>query len=404
MSNSHYTRSEIAHAALKFLPPLIRMSLLDETEFRQEYGLRKEAVLNFVESGVSIQRSRLFDVVRQSLSGAAEMVVTDVDDREWKLRNEAETGQPPKLEIFSEERRLTLPGFEVLSPVATVRLSYLDESAVDVNLPTSAQVSWREILAERALEDDEVDLFLSDLGDTPVHLIRTIRSEFLSGKSRVSSLVPYSRRYFERLVGSYDGSASIREYAGGAGGRLIKELFAWRPYEGFLFSLLVSSHSALTAEICIEHLESGDLVRAYDFIERCGDMTSRLGATEVGLRILPGNPEIEPYLLRLIKRIRDDDVDGATSGFKLFSALFVLVDGELARTRLMCAAPLFYRRLASLSHAALIHRQLVNLDIEYEAFCEWAFNNRGEQYFMQSLTDMRIEPRWNPESCSSSAN
>jgi hypothetical protein len=62
----------------------------------------------------------------------------------------------------------------------------------------------------------------------------------------------------------------------------------------------------------------------------------------------------------------------------------------------MSAEPPFYRRLASLSQAALIHRQLVNSGVD-DTFCEWAFNNRGEQYYMQSLADMRLEPRWNPD-------
>ena len=396
MSDTPYTRAEMAQAALEFVPPLIRKSLLDEPEFRQKYGLRTEAVLAFGDSGVSIQRSRLFGAVRQSLAGVADLEVTDSDDREWTLRNEAETGQLPNLVICSKERRLILTDFAVLSPNAAVRLRSLEEAAVDVNLPTSALDTWRDILADRALEDDEVDPFHSDVRDTPVHLMRTIYGEMLAGNSSVSSLVPSSRRYFERLVGAHDGSASIRDYAIGAGGRFLRELSAWRPYEGFLFSLFLSSHSAMTAEIGVECLKREDLVRVYDFIGRRGDMTSRMGAIEVGLRILPENPEIEPFLIRLVEQIRDDDVDGSTSGFKIFAALFVLVDGELARTRLMSAEPPFYRRLASLSQAALIHRQLVNSGIECDALCEWALNSHGEQYYMQSLSDMRMEPRWNP--------
>ena len=327
MSDTRYVRVAAARAAFELVPPLIRKSLLDEPGFRQEYGLRTEAVLAFGDSGVSIQRSRIFGAIRQSLAGVVELEVTDSDDRQWKLRNEAQTGQPPNLVIFSDEQRLILPDFAVLSPDAAVRLRSLDEAAFDLNLPKSALDTWREILADRALEDDEVDPFHGDVRDTPVHLMRTIRGQMFARKIGVSSLVPSSRRYFERLVGAYDGSASIRDYAAGAGGRFLRELSAWRPYEGFLSSLYLSSHSAMTAEIGVECLEREDLVRAYDFIERRGDMISKMGATEVGLRILPENPEIERSLIRLVEQIRDDDVGGSTSGFNLFAALFVLVDG-----------------------------------------------------------------------------
>ena len=396
MSNPPYVRAAIAEAALQFVvPPLIRKSLLDDTEFRKEFGFTTEAVPSFGNNRVSIRRTAIFEAIRNVLAGAAERELTDTGGRKWKLRNEAETAQLPKLVISSAKQRLVLPDFSVLSPDAAVRLRSLDEAAFYVNLPASAQDRWREILKERAFEDDEVNLFHIDLRNTPVHLTRVFRGEILAGQSSLSSLVPSSRTYFERLVGAYDGSASIRDYAAGAGKKFLKQLSAWQAYEGFVFSLLLSSHSALTAEIYVNQLEKQDLFRAYDLIERYGDIISRVGAIEIGLRILPEHPEIEPVVVRLIEQMRDEDVDDSTSGYKLFSALFVLVDGELSRTRLMSSEPPFYRRLASLSHAALIHRQLVAHDVELDPLCDWALKSRGLQYYMQSLSDMRLEPRWN---------
>ena len=153
----------------------------------------------------------------------------------------------------------------------------------------------------------------------------------------------------------------------------------------------------MTAEINVDQLGSDELVHAFDFLDKHGDRTSQLGAIEVGLRVLPTSPEIEPVLIRLIEQISDDDVNGPASGLKLLSALFILVDGELSRIRLLSSEPPFYRRLAALSQAALIHRQILNSAIDIDHFCEWAFNNRLEQYYFQSLADMRLEPRWHPD-------
>ena len=89
-----------------------------------------------------------------------------------------------------EKQRLAIPDFAVLSPKAAVRLRSLDRAAFDVNLPANAKDSWRQILAERALNDDEVDSFYNEIRNTPVHLIQTIRSEIRKGKSTISSLVP----------------------------------------------------------------------------------------------------------------------------------------------------------------------------------------------------------------------
>ena len=177
------------------------------------------------------------------------------------------------------------------------------------------QIPWRNILSERALEDDEVDAFQSEFLDTPVVKTRSINRDVKTRQGSISSLVPTSRRYFERLVGEYDGSASIHDYASGSGRKLFDQLSAWRPYDGFLYSLFLSSHASLTEEISIDQLNSGDLVRAFDFLDKHGDRISQLGAIEIGLCILPSKPEIEQALIRLIEQIRDDDVNGPSERF-----------------------------------------------------------------------------------------
>lgn len=397
MTNSPYVRAALAQAALELAPPLIRKTLIEDADFREEYGFTADAVLSFGDSGVSTQRLDLLNAIRTLFSGKAETKVTDTKGRKWKLKNMSGEGDLPKLTLSRGKQRLILPDFCALSPDRTTRLRSLDEAASDVNLPSSARDRWRDVLAERALEDDELDAYHSEFRDTPIHMARSIRSEIVGGESSISSLVPPSRKYFERLVGAYDGSATIRDYAADSGRTVYDQLSAWRPYEGFLSSLFLSSHSSLTAEINVDQLSGEDLVRALDFLEKHGDRISQLGAIEVGLRVLPSRPEIETILIRLIKQIRDDDVTSQASGFKLLSALFVLVDGELSRTRLLSAEPPFYRRLAALSQAALIHRQLVNSGVDIDPFCEWAFSHRAGQFYLQSLTDMRTEPRWSPD-------
>lgn len=397
MTNSPYVRAVMAQAVLEYVPPLIRNNLVSDAAFRQDYGFQTEAMIALGESGLSVQRAMLFDAIRHVLADSGEAEVTDAEGNNWQLRGSLGSDGHTNLVLSSGEQQQVLPDFRVLAADPVTRIQSFEEAASDVNLPIFSQDEWRSLLTMRALEDDEVDPFHKDIRDTPVHFERSIRGEILAGESSITSLVPSSRRYYERLVGVFDGSTSINEYAAGAGREFFKHLSAWRPYEGFLFSLLLSSHSALTSEIGVDNLDSESLVRAYDFIEKFGDTLSRLGAIEVGLRILPDRPEVEPYLLPLVCRIRDDDVESTGSEFKLFSSLFVLVDGELARLRLMPEKPPFYRRLASLAQAALIHRQLVQHSIDHSDISEWAFGVRAEQYYVQSLADMRREPRWNPD-------
>lgn len=397
MTNSAYVRTLLAQAGLDLVPPLIRKTLLEDSDFRKDYGFKIDFVLSFGDSGFSFRRSDLFDAVRKILGGALKAEVTDEDGRKWDLKDISGERESPGLLISHGEQRIIMPDFFVFSPDCVKRIRFFDVNASDNNLSSSVREAWRSILIERSLEDDEFDVFYRDFHDNPTERARFIRNEILEGRWCISSLVPPSIIYFERLVGTYDGSASVHDYATCSGRAHFHDLSAWRPYDGFLLSLLLSSHHSLAAEINVDQLKSDELVCALEFLEKQGDRISQLGAIEVCLRVLPSRPEIETILIRLIEQIRDDDVNGSASGFKILSALFVLVDGELSRSRLLSGLPPFYRRLAALSQASLIHRQIVNSDVDIDQFCEWIFTHFGWQYCLQSLVDMRTEPRWDPD-------
>ena len=398
------SRPTLVQAAIENLPPLIRETLVNQRDFCkeyefEEYGFKVDASIVFNEIDISIQRSKLFNAIRNAFTIRTEVIVTDVSGRDFKVSVNNEKEEHPQILISNNDQEHILPDYFIaLSPDSATRLRWFEEIATDVNLPMDATNAWRDILSKRSLEDGEIDPLHREIRDTPTYTTWSIRAEIQKGRIDISSLVPPSRRYFDRLVGKYDGSSSIRGYVTEAGKGFIEGLLARRSYEGFLSSLFLSSHSALTTQINVEQLDDKDIVRAFKFLIEQGDKLSQLGAIEVGLRILPKKPEIEASLVRLIELIRDDDIDKTTSHFKLFSTLFILVDGELSRTRIFSNVPPFFRRLASLSQAALIQREMMITPIDIDSFCQFAWETRSQQFYFQSLTDMRLEPRWNPDS------
>ena len=396
MSNSSYIRTAKAQTALELSPPLLRDTLIADKAFRQEYGFRAETNLSFGESGIVFTRSELFGAIRKILSDDTELTVKDNDSQAWVLRVDSESDDLPTLTISFKKHRMLLPDFLSLSPDASIRLRSFEQAALEVNLPDQAKDHWNSIFSNRPLDDEEVAEYLSDIHDSPTQVLRKIADEIRKGESSLSTLVPSSRRYYDRLVGAYDESTSIGGYAEGEAKVFISKLVGWDQYKGLLFGLSLSSHSAITSTILTQDIDTEVLIRVFDFLEKQGDRLSQLGAIEIGLQILPDKPELESYIVSLIKKIRDDDVENVLQGIKLFSALFILVDGELSRLRLMADTPPFYRRLASLSQAALIQRELVNSGVN-EEFYQWAMNNRGKQFYWQSYADMRLEPRWNPD-------
>ena len=392
-----YDKTSLAKEALDVVPSLLRETLLADPSFRKKYELAVDPDIRFESPPVWFKGSKAFRAVRKILSGTSTEEAADAEGRKWKFENTSGEGQLPNIEFSSgDERGSVSSTFISLSPDPETRLRFIEKAASDLGFPSDAKEKWREILEERALEDHEVEKLGGDLLDTPAYAARLIRDQNADQRIPISSLVPRSRRYFERLVGRYDDSETLRDYAGGGGRTLFRELSERQPYDAFLSSLFLSSHSFLTSEMKIDNLDEDDFIRACGFLERQGDRISQLGAVEVGLRVLPSMPGIEPCLVRLIKCIRDDDVDGKTGGFKLFSSLFVLVDGELSSTRLFSSEPPFYRKLAALSQAALINRQMANSGIDVDRLHGWALDNFGGRHYLQSLVDMRTEPHGSP--------
>ena len=85
--------------------------------------------------------------------------------QKWRLKNISKKGELPNLLLSRGEKRFPLSNplsnLAALSPDRDTRLRFLDEAISDVNLPSNAyQKQWRNILSERALEDEEVDAFL----------------------------------------------------------------------------------------------------------------------------------------------------------------------------------------------------------------------------------------------------
>lgn len=389
-------RSVVAKLTLEFAPPLISNDLLYNISFLEKYNLKPEVILSIGGPDNRFLRSKLFDAIREVLSGTKKSKILDTSDQLWEFEITEENNRHRFL-LSRNGQKLLLPDFAVLSPDRTVRQYVIDERITGNNLPDYTIDKWRQILTERGLYDEEVDAFDSETNNTPIACSRRIRIEIEQGQIQFSSLVPKSRSYFESLVGKYDGSSNIQEYASKTIKQLFEKNLIWKSYDGFLVNLLLSSHSFITANINIDSISSEDLVRVYTFLESNGDRISQIGAIEVGLRIIPSRSEIEPILVNIINQIHDDDINQKTSGFNVLSDLFIFVDGELSRLRMFVSEPPFYRRLAALAQAALIQRQLIKSSVDIESICKSLFDSRAEQFYMQSLTDLRLEPRWNPE-------
>jgi len=390
---------ETAKAILALAPPLIRRTLLEDIDVQDEFCFASEAVLTFQQPHVQFKRAQLFDAIREYFVSYVKQEVEDVSGMPWELSSEK--GKENKQQVLCLSRDghkiILQANISLLSSDKVERIHALEVACESVNLPKVDRDAWHNVFSDTLCSDRMYDNVLQDLRETPSHFITCVRQMLSTGEIDVTALVPQSERYFERLIGKYDGSQTIMEYSSGSIREFFKQLSFKEPHRSFLFSLLLSAHSSISAEVHTAHICKDRLIELYDYIGKHGDIVSKIGAIEIGLHILSDTPEIESILLKLIRQIRDDDTEETSSQFKLLASLFVFVDGVLSETKLFSKEPPFYRRLASFSQASLIHRQVLSLRIECDSFCEFLLEKYVLQYYRQTLIDMRLEPRWDPD-------
>ena len=240
-------------------------------------------MVSFGKSGISFQRSILFDAVRRSIDlGATNIAVNDTAGDVWRAEILREVA-PPQIALVQGEKRLLVTYLALMSPDRDTRLSVFRDEASRVNLPSEAVRTWEALLEARPPNDDELGIIYDDLSDTPVVVRNTIHEQLGSGSTSLDALVPRSVRYYERLVGSYEDGLSFTNYVTLVATPHMERLLKWRTFEGYQYALLLSSQPTLSAALGTLEIQSDELGRIFNWLAVEGDIISRTAAVEIGL-------------------------------------------------------------------------------------------------------------------------
>ncbi len=395
MSDVSDATGAFALELLKLFPPILRTDVAEQTDFRLHFGLSVDSTISFGKSGVSLRRSVFYPAARalyRKTQPSVTIQTADGQNAVLTLHDKAK----PELSISIGERCEQIPSFWMLSDDRDVRMSMFEKEVGSRNLPSSTIGRWRQKIEERSLSDDEIGEFIEELRLIPQDVAAAIREEFFKTEGAVSVLVPRTPSYYRGLIGDRGDAANVVEYATDTARSQIERLLKWDFERGLAQSLLFCANPGLSALVDISGRPAKEIMAFFSWLAADGDRFSQIAGIEIGIRFVTEYPDLEPTIVKLIEEIRDEDTGSDESRLALTANLFVFVDGELARTRTLADAPPFWRRLAATAQSSMIERTLVSLGGTGEDSTEWAML-RGQKFFMQTLADLRQEPRWNPD-------
>jgi hypothetical protein len=394
MPSERSSASDIANAAMRLFPPKVRTSVLADVELRRRFAFRVDAEVRFSLTGAEFVRSTLFAAIRRVLGGNESMA--DVHSKAgvaWQVRRE----KPFGVAIRHGNVGVVLQECACMSPEAHSRLEWFDQERAKLRVADQCLTAWREILACRPVEDEELGELLKAFRLVPAHVAASIGELFRRGSFEGSDLVPSELLYFDRLVGEPGTDAGVEEFIFGTVGPHITGLLENHGVEGMKSALLLSSHSRIVDLIDPVGFSADAISQVFEWVAVHGDVVSQAGAVECGLRLLEQFPRIESSLATMAGRIVADNPDELDGRLHLFSCLVIFVESELGRTRIARRRPPYWRRLASIAHASLIQREAIAANLDSARLAEWAISTGGRLYYTQTLTDLRLEPRWLPD-------
>ena len=174
--------SALVIAMMELFPPSVRESLINDPKFCHTYGLKADAQISFDDNKVIFQRSRLFESIRKIFVGNDNLSrLIDTLGEEWQIELVKQKDKS-FVALTHEQKRFILPDFYAFSHNQKERLDGFNREADEFNFIGDSFLKWKEILNDRPLNDEEFNLFYTDINETPRHLEVLVRSEITSGK------------------------------------------------------------------------------------------------------------------------------------------------------------------------------------------------------------------------------
>ncbi len=374
-------------------PRSLRGSVLQDASFRNQYAIKVDAKLSF--GPVQLQRSVLFGAIRKLYDGSATTEATTVDGKTATLTLRANPDDNG-VDIAIDGKTIQVPSFWFLSSDSELRRTEFAREASTIDFGEKSLAFWSTRFDGPALSDDEVLDYLEVLKTTPQEVADGIRIELGKPETEASTFVPRSLRYYERLLGDLS-STSLAEYESKFAAAHFTHLLNWDFGLGFSQFLLVCAHPDIAPLVSLDGHSPQTVEKFFEQLATDGSKFSQVGGFEIGVRSLERYPQIEGSLLQIAKTLQSENVEGKSGRLALCAGLFIFVDGELSRVGLFRDKPPFLRRLASWAQASLIEREMVRAGVDLEDAADWSMNGRGQHFFVQTLADLRREPRWLPD-------
>lgn len=368
--------------SLSLYPPSIRREISLDSSFLKEFKIERSMGISVPNKNVSFDIGVLFSAFKK-LQIQHEVIITDEQKNEWTTTT-INKGDCLYVQLKSETEDILIDSFNILTLGEEHRLLEVKTMCRDYLLGEIKEDYWVLNLTDEKITDNLVFEFYEELKTAPTEILKNIKEEIKTGEGKLTNLTPKSEAYYELIIGSHNSSDNIIEYAQNEAITHINYLAKSKGWKYLLSNL----HHVSLAKAVINSQYTGYLDEI--FVNAHKNNPLQLTAS-LELAFWSGN--CDEVLNETISNFLEcNDV-----WFEAFGSIFILVYGEMSLNKLFEGKPVFYRRLAALTHSTLLLDMFNELNIDLSDFHCVARQNVGTEFAFQTLFDLYSDPRWFPD-------
>ena len=363
-------------------PPSIRREISTDPSFLKEFEIESSMSITVPNKDLTFDIDMLFSALKK-LQGQPEVVIVDEQKNEWMITT-IKDGDCFYTHLKSDEDDVIINNFNVLTLSEEDRLLEVIRMCSSSILGVTKENYWVSNLSDENISNKLVFEFYEELKNSPTEILKNIKEEIKTGVGKLTNLTPKSEAYYELIIGCHKSSSNIIEYSQNEAISHINHLVKHKNWKYLLSNL---QHVSLV-KVVVNLQGSTDLkdILKYARINNPLQLTALL---ELGF----WSENCDELLNETISNfLKCDDVY-----FEVFSSIFVLVYGEMSRNKLFDGKPVFYIRLAALTHSTLLLEMFDELTIDLSEFHEVVRQNVGTEFVFQTLFDLFSDPRWFPD-------
>ena len=368
------------------LPKPVRDELLADEAFCDKLGIRPARALP-LGSEHAIGLRALNGALRSALTGKKSRTLRLADGKRIAARLEAHPGGTVSIEF--KGRGFNFADADLLSASKSKRARALARVFQRAPLSTSEERSWRSIAKARAFTDPEYLEIMTSLAATPEAV-----KEGLGGPQNltIEKFMPDDERYYERVIAPLGDAPDIQSFVASQLATERGDLFKKCPKS----ALRRIGYSALWRPLVpfgllskVEPNEIAGLLSADDpFSLLCGfELCRALLANDT-----KAFTELGDLFLQKLLPYEGENKNRC----HVFSGCAIIAMATIRRRAKATGRPVFWSRLAALTHAGVLCDGL-GASPDAEKFFQWATENYGPTSLWHNVVDRREAPRWRVE-------